>query len=170
MTIIFALMATLFGCTAGVTPAGKSDFTTFFIVRHTEKASDGTKDPPLTVEGKARAIELAEILKDANVDALFASEYQRTQLTLKPISDMMNIPITVVSARDTEALIEKAIQKGKVVAIAGHSNTVPDIVKALTGQEFTITEDEHDALFVVTRYRKGTATVVRLRYGEPSHH
>jgi hypothetical protein len=49
--------------------------------------------------------------------------------------------------------------------IAGHSNTVPKIVRQLTGQVFTVTEEDYDDLFVVTMDREGAGHAVRLTYG-----
>jgi hypothetical protein len=55
-----------------------------------------------------------------------------------------------------------------VVFIAGHNNTVPEIVAALGGPTFPIIpETEFDNLYIVTVYRTGKAKVLKLKYGSP---
>ena len=51
--------------------------------------------------------------------------------------------------------------------IVGHSNTVPEMIKALGGDVApTIDEKEYDDLFIVTIYAKGKAKVTQLKYGK----
>src|SRR5947207_8981868 len=44
------------------------------IVRHAEKAANGGSDPDLSSAGRARADELARILKDSGITAIFTSQ------------------------------------------------------------------------------------------------
>jgi hypothetical protein len=54
------------------------------------------------------------------------------------------------------------------VLIAGHSNTIPQIIEGLGGESISpIAETEYDNLFIVTVYRFGGANVVHLNYGNP---
>jgi hypothetical protein len=49
--------------------------------------------------------------------------------------------------------------------VVGHSNTVPDILRALgVATPVTIPDDEYDNLFVVVRPAAGPATLVVLKY------
>jgi N-acetylglucosamine-6-phosphate deacetylase len=69
----------------------------------------------------------------------------------------------VVAANDTAGLIAR-IKKDHakdVVVVIGHSNTVPDIVKAFTGKVVTMADEEYDAMFVLTPL---TGTVVLIRW------
>ncbi|GAI92910.1 unnamed protein product, partial [marine sediment metagenome] len=59
-------------------PDEEKIITTIFLVRHAEKAQDSTSDPPLTSEGKARAQELAYILKHVPLVAIYSTPYIRT--------------------------------------------------------------------------------------------
>ncbi len=116
--------------------AQESRVTKVILVRHAEKADDGTKDPPLSEAGKTRAEQLAKMLSDIVVDALYATPYKRTKETLAPLSNARNIPVNSYSPPGVEA-IEKIVRTlpGKTLVIAGHSNTVPSIVNGLIREQ-----------------------------------
>jgi hypothetical protein len=58
--------------------------------------------------------------------------------------------------------------RGETIFIAGHNNSVPEIIAALGGPTYpTIPESEYDNLFIVTVYRTGKAKVVKMKYGAP---
>lgn len=106
-----------------------------FLVRHAEKAAAPPKDPTLSEAGSARAEALADLLGDAGVTHLFASEFQRTQLTLAPLAQRAGKTVTVVNAGDPAALIAtlQALPPGAVAVVACHSNTLPPLVRGLGG-------------------------------------
>jgi broad specificity phosphatase PhoE len=79
---------------------------TIFIVRHAEKA-DATKDPDLSEAGRARAEALAKTLRDANITAIYATEFKRTQQTAAPLAKILGITVTILPAKDNAALIAK---------------------------------------------------------------
>lgn len=144
-----------------------------FVVRHAERADGGaasmtaTTDPPLSAAGEARAARLAAMLGDAGVTVLFATEFQRTVATVAPLARRLGLTVQQVPARDTAGLVARVrgSRPDDVVVIAGHSNTVPEILKALGAAEpVTIADDEYDALFVVTPRAGAPPTVIRLRY------
>jgi broad specificity phosphatase PhoE len=117
---------------------------TLIVVRHAEAATG--EDPGLTEAGTARANALAKALKDAGITAIYATQYQRTKDTAKPLAEALKLPVIQYDAR--AALPE--IREGTVL-IVGHSNTVPAIVKAATGKETDpIAHTEHDRLYVVS--------------------
>ena len=151
--------------------------TTVILVRHGEKASDDPRDPSLSPAGEARAHALARLLGHAGVTHLFASEYRRTQATLRPLADASGHPLVIVPAADGAALLAAiaALPAGAVAAVAGHSNTVPGLVTALGGEVRGATaspsgpqlpDDAYDRLFVVTVPARGRAGTLELRYGE----
>ena len=78
-----------------------------FIVRHAEKATTGGNDPALSPQGKKRAEALANILKDSQITAVFATEFKRTQKTAAPTAKAAHVSPTVVPANDTGVLVEK---------------------------------------------------------------
>ena len=138
---------------------------TIFVVRHAEKAAvaEGNKDPDLSDVGRARAESLAAILRDAQITAVFATEYKRTQQTAQPAADRANAKVTVFPANDTAALIAKLKETRGNCLVVGHSNTLADILKALgTPISFTIEDSEYDNLFVIRTSPE--PQVLRLHY------
>jgi broad specificity phosphatase PhoE len=107
---------------------------TFTVVRHAERADDGTDNPPLTDAGVARAARLAARLADARGVAVYASPYQRAQQTAQPTADVWGVPLTTYdptqSASDLTRAAKNAHSAGAVL-IVGHSDTVADIVADL---------------------------------------
>src|SRR5207244_7946375 len=75
------------------------------IVRHAEKAANGGSDPDLSSAGRARADELARILKDSGITAIFTSEFKRTQETAAPCSTSIGVIENVILVNDTESLL-----------------------------------------------------------------
>jgi len=146
--------------------------TTVILVRHAEKKIEpNNPDPDLSAEGLERAQEIARMFGEAGVNAIYATQFKRTQQTVKPLTDRTGVPISLLDANQTDELV-KCIQtelRGKTVFIAGHNNTVPAIVSTLSGDTYpVIPESEFDNVFVVTIYRFGKAKVVKLKYGAHS--
>ncbi|HEX8139041.1 MAG TPA: phosphoglycerate mutase family protein [Pyrinomonadaceae bacterium] len=144
-----------------------SPVTTVVLVRHAEKGATPPDNPELSDAGRKRAQALAHILEGANVKALYATEFARTQQTVAPLAAQLSIPVTPINAGDADALVKDILanHRGETVLVAGHSNTVPVIIEKLRGgQVQPISDAEYDKLFVVTVYRFGRAKVVQLRY------
>ena len=155
--------------------------TTVFLVRHAEKAQEPAQDPPLTEAGGARAEALARLLSGAGVKAVYTSQFARTKQTAEPLAKLLGVPVNPVALalkpdRPRE-VSEQSIGelKGKVeghageaVLVVGHTNSVPDLIRALGGDVVpTMDEGKYDSLFVVTVYAPGRAKVVQLKYGAP---
>src|SRR4029077_14260536 len=80
------------------------------VVRHAEKAANDPKDPDLSPTGRARANALARILKDAEIKAVFTTEFKRTQQTAAPTSALSGVAPTTVPAKVTITLVPKLRQ------------------------------------------------------------
>ena len=146
--------------------------TTVILVRHAEKKIEPENpDPDLAPEGFERAQEIARVFGGAGINAIYATQYKRTQQTVKPLSDLTGVPVTVLNSKETDELVKRlqTTHRGQTVFIAGHNNSVPAIASALSGENFpVIPESEYDNLFIVTVYRFGKAKVVKLKYGRES--
>jgi 2,3-bisphosphoglycerate-dependent phosphoglycerate mutase len=145
--------------------------TTIILVRHAEKNIEpANTDPDLSAAGQARAQELARMFGDAGINAIYATQYKRTQQTVKPLSDKLGIPVSQVEAKNTAELIRqiRAQHNGQVIFVAGHNNSVPEVIAALGGPQLPIIpETEFDNLYIVTIYRVGRAKLLKMKYGSP---
>lgn len=146
------------------------------VVRHAEKADDGTPDPALTAAGRARSEALADALRHANVTGLIASQYQRTRQTLAVLAKRRGIEVSVVPVESGKidahvSSTAKAVREWSgdgILVIAGHSNTVPLIVEALSGEPVSpIAESDYDRLFILLPGESRTS-VIATRYGPAS--
>jgi phosphohistidine phosphatase SixA len=141
--------------------------TTLLIVRHADVDLPPTgDDPPLDAAGRARARALLHAVGSSGVDAVIASSLARTQQTVAPLTTRLGLTTTVLDDPGEEAAALGAGDRGSVVVVAGHSNTVPSLIAALGAGKVEIGETEFDNLFVVTTTDTG-ATLVHLRYGAP---
>jgi 2,3-bisphosphoglycerate-dependent phosphoglycerate mutase len=145
--------------------------TTVILVRHAEKNTDpGNSDPDLSPAGQARAQELVRMFGDAGINAIYATQYKRTQETVKPLADKLGLAATSIDAKNTAELVKqiRAQHNGQVIFVAGHNNTVPELIAALGGPHLPIIpETEYDNLYIVTIYRVGSAKLLKLKYGSP---
>src|SRR5574341_715543 len=168
--IVFALMFAVVGMVLIVAyfATFRRQVTTVILVRHAEKIVDpNIPDVDLSPAGQSRAQELARMFGDAGISAIYATQYKRTQETVKPLADRLGLPVNVVNSKSTADLLARirASNAGQVVFVAGHNNTVPEIIYALGGPQYpTIPESEYDNLFIVTVYRTGSAKVVKMKY------
>jgi broad specificity phosphatase PhoE len=143
---------------------------TVFIVRHAEKEASGA-DPSLTDAGRERAESLAGLLADAGISAIFSSEFKRTQETAAPLAKRLGLSVTVVPAKDLDALLAKvrALGPDGRALIVGHSDTVPELARRLTGVKVAnLSDADYDRLYVGTIRKAGQGEVLLLHYGGPS--
>ena len=136
---------------------------TIFIVRHAEKARSADDNPDLTEAGRARAEALANMLKDAGISAIFVTDLKRTQQTAAPLAKLRGIDPTIVPAKDSPALIAKLRASTGNVLVVGHSNTIPDLIKAFAiATPIQIEDNDYDNLFVLVLDEK--PRLLRLHY------
>ncbi|MEZ9819309.1 histidine phosphatase family protein [Shewanella sp. 10N.286.45.A1] len=145
---------------------------TVIVVRHAEKLNDGTRDPALNKEGKLRAVSLINAVPNLPLSQAFASNYQRTQLTLKPIAEANNIPINIVATSGgLQAHITRVVElvngsNGNSL-VAGHSNTVPLIISALGGPNITpLKESDYGDLYLLTIKETGEVSLEKRHFGK----
>jgi phosphohistidine phosphatase SixA len=157
--VIFAYLATF-----------NRPVTTVILVRHAEKNIEpNNPNPDLSPAGQRRAQELVRVLENSGITAIIASQFVRTQQTAQPLANKLHLPVGQVEAGKTDELVKQITvnNRGGVVFVAGHNNTVPATVNALSGLNFpTIPENEFDNMFIVTIYRTGHAKVLKIKYGE----
>lgn len=130
-----------------------SGTTTFYLIRHAEKdrSNPDDADPELNQKGLGRAMHWAEILKDANIDAIYSTDYARTSMTAAPASVKYNIDVQYYDPRTLELDQFKSDNIHKNVLVVGHSNTTPQMANMLLGDEKyeALDDSENGALFIV---------------------
>lgn len=163
------LLATLVLAACGTSqPRPGTDEVAFVIVRHAEKADAAGSDPALSVAGSERAASLARRLAGGRVVAIYTTDFRRTRDTVAPTATAHRLPVTVYDAGESAtALVArlKAAHREGTVLVAGHSNTVPDIVAALCGCEVAaMSEAEFDRISTVRIDPGGRARLDTGRY------
>lgn len=124
------------------------------LVRHAEKAQDGTSDPPLSQEGRQRAQRLALLLKDVPVGALYSTPYKRTRETLAPVAAAKQLPVNSYEPADAAALPAILAAAGRQsILIAGHSNTIPAMVNSLLKKQAfpDMAESDYGSVWILLR-------------------
>jgi len=142
------------------------EVSTFILVRHAEK--DYGRDPVLADKGVLRAGQLKEILKNTDLDAIFSTETNRTQLTAKPTAEDHKITVQPYNAgllQDFSNRLKNNF-KGKTVLVVGHSNTTPAMANLLSDSDRypRFSELDYTNLYIVTIPAAGKTRVLKLRY------
>ncbi|HWS40274.1 MAG TPA: phosphoglycerate mutase family protein [Arenimonas sp.] len=146
---------------------------TVFLIRHAEKVISTNKNPALSEIGTQRANALVQVFNNAKPAAIFTTQYQRTQLTAKPLSTAIEVPITILeaNAENTEQYPALLMQKicvlpaGSNVLVVGHSNTLPAIMEDWTKQPAKpIADEEYNRIFMVMIQDCKAVESLDLRY------
>jgi broad specificity phosphatase PhoE len=155
MLIVFA-SASFF-----VTASAQRKLTTFILLRHAEKISEGSKDPNLTEAGKKRAENLVSLFKNTPIHAIYSTPFIRTRETVGPIAKARSQEIMEYEAFKVEP-IDKILSdfEGGTVLICGHSNNIPWIANYLTGAERLKDFDDNafDNVLIITVADRGKVT------------
>jgi broad specificity phosphatase PhoE len=166
-----ALFAFVAVAAASVAFWARATTTTIVFVRHAEKQLGTIEDPPLTQEGDERAQRLAGLFGDRSpvgaIDAIYATKTRRAQATAAPLAARLGLQ--VITADEPPELLARRVrreQHGGVALVVGHSNTVPQMVAALSARQDipAMPDDDFGTIYVVTVPDFGRASVLRLRY------
>lgn len=136
--------------------------TTYYLIRHAEKDRSvaGERDPELNNEGKERAQKWTEVLKDVEFDAIYSTNYKRTNQTAQPLAELNQVEILNYDPRKLYSEDFKKATSGKTVFVVGHSNTTPHFANAILGERRyqDIDDSENGALFIVQVQPDGSAS------------
>ena len=156
---VFTLVSLMLGCAAlGTSPDSRESV--FFLVRHAEKA-DESEDPPLTKEGRLRAVALAETLRDAGVERIYSSDFVRCRETAVPLADLLGLELDLYDQKDLPALVETLLASPGRSLVVGHSDTTPELAGLLRGDGGPpIARGEYDRLYVLSQTGSVTTTVL----------
>lgn len=144
--------------------------TTVILVRHAEKVvKEDVSDPSLIPEGEERARRLAYILGSLDVDVIYSTDRIRTRSTAAPLAAKLGLEVQETKySQGYAADMAKRIRQhhqGGVVVVVGHSNTTPDVARALGAAGVPdVPETDFDNLFVVTFSKTTSTRFLNLRY------
>lgn len=152
------IAAALLLCLASVSSASVN----IILVRHAEKA--GGDNPPLTLEGQARAKSLANLSKVFDIAAVYTSHYRRTMMTGAPLAEALGLAInSSIDPTNYEALLEDIANKydGRTVLLVGHSNTIPGFLNhVLKDNTYTDIDESNFSNLYLLQYRPGADSEV----------
>ena len=138
--------------------------TTYYLIRHAEKdrSNPENRNPDLTREGQQRAQNWSNLFKDIPLDAVYATNYNRTQQTAAPTAQQKGLDVQSYDPTMLYDLDFQKATKGKKVLVVGHSNTTPQFVNAIIAQERygDIDDSNNGNLYIV--HLKGDQSTVEL--------
>ena len=134
-----------------------SELFTIYLVRHAEKDVSGNHggDPPLTACGEERAKHLSNFLGHIELDAVYSTNYARTQNTAMPTAKAKELEIQDYSPRDLEVFAEQLKEQREDALVAGHSNTTGVLAGLLVGEEIgSFDESIYNRIYQVVFHEK----------------
>ena len=132
--------------------------TTIFLTRHAEKQDDGTRNPPLSEAGTARAQTLADRLAGVGLKMVYSTDYKRTQETAAPTAAKAGLTVTSYDPRALKEFAASLKGADGPILVVGHSNTTPYLASLLSGKEFPMLEEhQYDHLYKVVLKDGGIA-------------
>jgi len=149
-----------------------SQTTTILLFRHAEKDTSAPgstamrSDPPLSAEGIKRADRIPGVLIAYQPDSIYSTNYTRTKSTVTPLAQKFNLGIQTYNPSDLATFAERLLNnKGKVMVVAGHSNTTPALVNLLIKENKYAALDEsiYNQFWIVT-IKEGKAEAITVRY------
>lgn len=148
----------------------KEKQTKIYFVRHAEKvlSDPNNNNPELTAEGAQRAVNLSKIFEKIPLDAVFSTDFIRTKATVNPTAKTQNLKVQFYNDKDlkNEATQILNSNKAKTVLIAGHSNTLLEMIEAMGAKRpiEKIEDTDYDNLFLVTINTDGTSEVTTSQF------
>lgn len=140
------------GCqTAGSAGLGGQAARWVVIVRHAEKV-DEARDAGLSVQGQARAEQLAYVLRHVPISDIVVSQFDRTQATAGPLAQSRGlVPLRIDADRmNTWVMNWVRAKRGEALLVVGHSDTVPELLARLgvSGPQQIVRTDYGNLFFV----------------------
>ena len=165
---LFILMMFLLGSMdsyAGLTANSNNLKTTIILIRHAERDNFFI----LTEEGRIRAKDLIESVKDMEIDAIYSPDLERDLDTVTPLALHLGIDITV-TPRISQPMVDKFIDdiiskhQGEVVLIVGNGSGYLRAVHQKLGGAGDGPYQYGD-LFIYKILENGSMEITKSRYG-----
>jgi phosphohistidine phosphatase SixA len=145
----FVLGLLVLGCRKDDTAPPSARVVRVVLVRHAEKETEASlEDPPLTPAGQQRAAALVQAIGE--VQAILSTDTVRTRQTATPVAEASGVTIELMEPMDV-AKIRAVVDRldGGTLLVVGHSNTLPVLIEALSGQTIELGEEAYGDLFIV---------------------
>ena len=115
----------------------EDDCSTFYLIRHAEKVriNKTDRDPSLNEKGILRALNWKDYFIDKDISKIYSTNYKRTLETVKPIEVAMGLTAILYSPSSIDYKNFISSNKGEIVLVVGHSNTIPDFVNELINDQ-----------------------------------
>jgi broad specificity phosphatase PhoE len=143
------------GCLLVISTFGFAEPQTWYFVRHFEKQLGD--DPSLTETGKVRAEALAAFFSDKQLNYVYSTDYNRTLQTATPVADFKNLEIQSYDPRNLAGFAIKLKTQDHVLVV-GHSNTTPQILSLMGGEDIHIEESDYGVVFKLQKHELGHTT------------
>lgn len=140
---------------------------TFYFIRHAEKDRSNPEDtdPELNQKGLGRAMHWAEILKDIDISAIYTTDYKRTTMTAAPLAVKQDITVKYYNLEDVNIPQFKVDNLNKNVLVVGHSNTTPEFVNKMIGEDkYQDIDDADNGGLYIVQLINDTPTAMRLEF------
>jgi len=128
--------------------------TTYYLIRHAEKdrTNNTNKNPNLNSDGVIRAEKWAKNFENIKLDAVYSTDYNRTQQTAAPTAKSKGLIVQSYNHSKMYDSIFKKNTKGKTVLVVGHSNTTPVFANTILGQKKykNMADNDNASLYIVT--------------------
>lgn len=155
---ILGVSAAILGLVVAWRPAVAADVV--YLVRHAEKMADGTSDPKLSDEGRARVCNLQGFFADKGLMHVLSSDYNRTRDTATPLAKSLGLKVEEYDPKHQVVLAMMLKNKPGIFLIVGHSNTLPELSLVLGGDDIgPWGEKEYDRFFEL-RFAGGEARTI----------
>ena len=115
----------------------ENDCSTFYLIRHAEKVriNKTDRDPALNEKGIIRAFNWRDFFIDKDISKIYSTNYKRTLETVKPIEVATGLTAILYSPSSIDYENFISSNKGEIVLVVGHSNTIPDFVNELINDQ-----------------------------------
>ena len=139
--------------------------TRYYLIRHAEKDRTNTtnKNPNLNSDGVIRAEKWAKHFENIVLDAVYSTDYNRTQQTAAPTAKSKDLIIQSYNPSKMYDSIFKKNTKGKTVLVVGHSNTTPVFANTILGQKKykNMADNDNASLYIVTVFNDKKSSEIK---------
>ena len=134
-------------------------------------------DQPLNERGLARAELLADFLEQidvvAGVNAIYVSQFKRTQQTAAPLAKRLGLDYEVADHYDVVGFMKNVLfeHKREIVLVVTHRDIIAPLVEELHGSKNIeeIGPDDYDDIFIVSIPWFGKVKTLQLPYAAGWH-